>query len=145
MNPVTFNKRTRHLDFKDSQYRFEYTFGSMHCYGSYVISQLNFDIVVTNEVAMRMLTDVSEYYKKKKIVFISNREFGHSVDPKVYKLVNTSTIIGIAIVGKSQEQKIQAATEQSLYNGSFGYFNNIESAIEWAKSFTLDSGSLSAG
>lgn len=133
------------MDLKDSQYQFEYTFGSIHCYGSYVVSQLNLDIVVNNEIAMRMLTDVSDYYKKKKIVFISNREFGHSVDPKVYKLVNSSTIIGIAIVGKSKEQKIQAATEQSLYNGSFGYFNNIDSAIEWAKSFTLDSNTLSAG
>jgi hypothetical protein len=117
----------------------------MFCFGTYVIGQLNLDIVVTNDIAMRMLTDINDYYKKKKIIFISNREFGHSVDPKVYQLVNSKTIIGIAIVGKSQEQKVQATTEQSLYNGPFGYFNHIDSAIEWAKSFTIDSHTLSAG
>lgn len=133
------------MDFKDSLYRFDYAFGSMHCFKNYVISQLNLDTAVTNDVALRMITDVNNYYKKGKIVFISNREFGHFVDPKVYKLVNSSTIIGIAIVGKSQEQKNQAATEQSLYNGSFGYFNHIDSAVEWAKSFTQDSDDTSVG
>lgn len=133
------------MDFKDSQYRYEYDFGYMYCYANYVIGQVHKDIVVTNEIAMRMLTDINDYYKKKKIIFISNREFGHSVDPKVYQLVNSKTLVGIAIVGKSKEQKIQAAQEQSLYNGSFGYFNHIDSAIEWAKSFDLDSNTLSAG
>ena len=107
----------------------------MSCYEHYVIGQLNSDVIVNNEIAMRMLTDINDYYGKEKIVFISNREFGHKVDAKVYQLVNPKTMVGIAIVGTTQEQKMQAATEQSLYAGSFGFFNNMESAIAWATSF----------
>ena len=117
----------------------------MYCYDSYVIGRLNSGIKVDNEIAMRMLTDINDRYGKEKIVFISNREFGHEVDPAVYKLINAKTMIGTAIIGTTKEQRIQAATEQSLYNGSFGYFNNLESAVEWAKSFTKSATDLKTG
>jgi hypothetical protein len=117
----------------------------MYCYDNYVIGHLHSGVIVNNEIAMRMLTDINDYYGKQKIVFISNREFGHEVDAKVYQLVNAKTMVGIAIVGTTQEQKIQAATEQSLYSGSFGFFNNMESAISWADSFTHDEDERHAG
>lgn len=115
----------------------------MYCYENYVIGNLNPEVKVTNAIAIQMLDDINKHFGNGKIVFISNREFGNEVDPKVYKLVNPATMIGIAIVGSTQEQKIQAAIEQSLYGGSFGYFNTLESAVVWAKSFTLDSNLLS--
>ncbi|WP_298950152.1 thymidylate synthase [uncultured Nonlabens sp.] len=123
------------MDFKDYNNVFTYSFGKIYCYNNYVVSHLHTDVVVNNEIATSILRDLKEFYGKDKIVFISNREFGHGVDPKVYKLVNPKMIVGIAIIGTSKEQKMQAASEQSLYNGSFGYFNNVASAIEWASSF----------
>jgi hypothetical protein len=117
----------------------------MYCYDNCVIGHLHSGVIVNNEIAMRMLTDINDYYGKQKIVFISNREFGHEVDAKVYQLVNAKTMVGIAIVGTTQEQKIQAATEQSLYSGSFGFFSNMESAISWADSFTHDEDERHAG
>jgi hypothetical protein len=127
------------------KHKFDYTFGSMSCYDHYVIGLLHSGVIVNNEIAMRMLTDINDYYGKEKIVFISNREFGHDVDAKVYQLVNAKTMIGIAVVGTTLEQKIQAATEQSLYSGSFGFFNNMESAVAWAESFTDNEDERHAG
>jgi len=118
------------------KHKFDYSFGSMTCYEHYVIGLLDSSVIVNNEIAMRMLTDINNYYGKEKIVFISNREFGHDVDAKVYQLVNAKTMVGIAIVGTTLEQKMQAVSEQSLYSGSFSFFNNIESAIAWANSFS---------
>lgn len=132
------------MDFTDHLKKFEYSFGTMYCYEHYVIGNLHPEANVTNDIATQMLADINTHFGNNKIVFISNREFSNAVDPEVYKLVNPTTMIGIAIVGTSQEQKIQAATEQSLYLGSFGYFNTLESAVEWAKSFTLDSNLLIA-
>ncbi len=132
------------MDFTDHLQKFEYPFGTMYCHENYVMGILNPDVTVTKEIAIQMLADIDKHFGNGKIVFISNREFGNEVDPKVYKLVNPATMIGIAIVGTTQEQKTQAATEQSLYGGSFGYFNTLESAVLWAKSFTLDSNLLSA-
>lgn len=126
---------TYKLELKNYNNLFTYSFGKMYCYDNYVVSELHSDIVVNSEIATRILTDINEYYRNNKIVFISNREFGHAVEPLVYKLVNPKVIVGIAIIGTSKEQKLQAANEQSLYNGSFGYFNNIASAVEWASSF----------
>ncbi len=133
MEPIDYNKE------------FNYPFGSMYCYNNYVIGKLNPGVTVDSEIAMRILTDINDCYGKEKIVFISNREFGHQVDPSVYKLVNTKTMVGIAIVGTTHEQRIQAASEQSLYNGSFGYFNNLESAVAWAESFTKNASNLRTG
>ncbi|PPK96273.1 hypothetical protein LY01_00089 [Nonlabens xylanidelens] len=126
------------MDFKDYKNLFNYSFGKIYCYDNYVVGQLHTDVVVNNEIATKILNDINEFYGKNKIVFISNREFGHAVEPKVYKLVDSKMIVGIAIIGTSKEQKMQAASEQSLYSGSFGYFNNVESAVEWASSFVSE-------
>ncbi|WP_124979428.1 SpoIIAA family protein [Nonlabens xiamenensis] len=118
--------------------KFNYDFGQLFCYDHYVIGKLDEDSLVTTTLATQLLSDIRSHYGKNKVVYISNREFGHSVDPKVYKLINPKQMIGIAIVGNSSIQRIQATTEQSLYNGSFGYFNNMESAVLWAKTFVQD-------
>ena len=114
---------------------FEYDFGQLYCFDHYVISKLNHSSLVTLEVANQILGDIKDFYGKNKIVYISNRELTHDVDPAVYHLINSKTIIGIAIVGKEPEQRLQAVSEQLLYKGSFGYFDSIPSAESWAMTF----------
>ncbi|PQJ19096.1 MULTISPECIES: thymidylate synthase [Nonlabens] len=125
--------------------KYEYPNAELLCYDNYVIGKVHEGATVDTELAMRMLTDVNESYKDKKVIFISNRQFGYSVDPKVYKLVNPKKLIGIAIVGHTKEQKIQATIEQTLYSGSFGFFDSLDKAIAWAHSFFPELRNSSAG
>ncbi|MGB5980522.1 MAG: thymidylate synthase [Nonlabens sp.] len=115
---------------------FEYHFGKLYCYENYVIGHLNGDFKkVDTSVAEVLLRDIKKCYGNGKVVYISNREFSHDVDPEVYKLVDPKKLVGIAVVAEGQEQRVQAATEQSMYAGSFGFFDNLDSAVSWAQSF----------
>ena len=82
-----------------------------------------------------MFEDIHEYYRGKKVVYISNRPIFRDIDSSIYKLINPKKLIGIAIVGKGQKLREQASIEQSMYSGSFSFFENMNSAISWAKSF----------
>ena len=107
----------------------------MYCFENYVIADLNKNSVIDTSAAHSMLNDVNNFYGNSKVVFVSNRQFSNDVDPEVYKLVDHKKLVGIAIVGSGQQQRVQAANEQALYSGSFGFFENLESAISWAQSF----------
>lgn len=113
-----------------------YPFGILQCYEHYVIGTLNVDAVVNTAVASTILNDINDFYGRHSIVYISNREFGHEVDMSVYKLVNAKRMIGIAIVSENPGQLTQAAQEQKLYSGSFGFFKDLKSAIAWANLLT---------
>jgi hypothetical protein len=117
---------------------YRYPFGDIYCYDHYVIGKISSGVFVNNEIAKRILTDINKHYGKQKFVFVSNREFENKIDLSVYKLIDAKTMVGIAVVGTTNEQKVQAASEQSIYSGSFSYFNNLESAIAWAESFAKD-------
>lgn len=115
--------------------KFEYDFGNLYCFENYAVGDLKDNATVDTTTAKAILKDIAEYYAGAKMVYISNREFPHDVDPKVYKLVDYKKMVGIAIVAVGEHQKVQAASEQALYKGSFGFFSTLESAISWSQSF----------
>ena len=124
-----------YLKFTGYSHKFEYGFGTVFCFDHYVIGDLLGNAVVNTAIAKTILQDIKDFYGNNRIVYISNRQFSRSVDPVVYKLVDQKKLIGIAIVAEGKQQRSQAASEQALYSGSFGFFSNLESAISWAQSF----------
>lgn len=123
------------MGFTDYIKKQEYPFGVIYYYDNYVIADLNEDAKVNTMVSKQILKDLHEFYKSTKVVYISNRQFLYDIDPSVYKLVNPKKLIGIAIVGNGPELRQRASSEQVLYEGSFSFFDNMDSAISWAKSF----------
>ncbi len=109
-----------------------YHFGSVFYYPAYVIGEINRNLLLDTVAASLILSDITAFYQNKKFVYIANREMGHDVDLQVYKLINPKLMIGIAIVA-SDVVKHQIAQEQKRYDGSFGYFKNMDSAISWAQ------------
>lgn len=117
----------------------KFEFGKLEYYDNYVISSILPNTNVTTSIAKTIITSVKDYFGNKKIVYISNREFGYDVDVSVYKMVNPKRMVAIAIVTSKREEIILAAAkEQEAYKGSFGVFNSIDSAVSWAQSFIED-------
>ncbi|PRP67453.1 thymidylate synthase [Nonlabens agnitus] len=114
----------------------KFDFGQIEFYDNYVISTLLPNTTVTTSIAKAILTSIKDHFGNKKMVYISNREFGHEVDLSVYKMVNPKKMVGIAMVSSQREELVRSVSkEQEVYSGSFGVFNSIESAVSWAKSF----------
>jgi len=111
-------------------------YGAIEFYDSYAIGKIDPKFKVDTKVAKSILHEVKEHFGKRKMVYISDREFGHDVDISVYKLIDYKKMIGIAIVTSNREEAIiKASEEQAAYKGSFGVFNTMDSAISWAQSF----------
>ncbi len=119
---------------QECQLDVKYDFGSLRYFDTYVIGMLNDNVEVNTAVAKEILSDIDTFYQDRSVVYISNRQFHRSVDPSVYKLVDPKMIKGIAIVGYSDSDKLQAMEEQSLYAGRFTYFLKLDDAISWAES-----------
>ncbi|KQC32063.1 hypothetical protein AAU57_01030 [Nonlabens sp. YIK11] len=114
----------------------KFDFGQMEFHDNYVISTILPNTMVTTSIAKTILTSIKDHFGSKKMVYISNREFGHEVDLSVYKMVNPKKMVAIAMVSSQREELVRSVgKEQEVYSGSFGVFNSIDSAVSWAKSF----------
>jgi len=118
-----------------AKHHFQYEFGNLYCYDHYAVSIINDGITVGTKVAKTLLNDLHNYFTSQPFVYIANRVFSHQIDLSVYKLINPKKLIGIAVVSISEQEIERAVEEQSLYNGSFGLFKNVDSAIAWANTF----------
>jgi len=123
------------MELRDYIDKFEYDFGSVYFYENYAVGNFNAQKEFDKTTAKTILNAINTYYVNRKIVYISNRQFVYNVDPTFYKLIDSKKIIGIAVVALGEQQRVQASSEQAAYKGSFGFFNNIDSAISWAESF----------
>lgn len=126
------------MEHENYQEKKTYSFGVVYYYPDYVIGKMNNDTVVNTAVATTILTDINNHYKSKKIVYISNREMSNDTDLAVYDLVDSKKMIGIAVVSTHEAEQKQAAKEQKLYHGSFGFFNKMSSAVAWAELLISD-------
>ena len=107
-------------------------YGVMECYDHYLIFHRSSNRI-TVPAAKEIVKYAERHFGKKKYVFISKRSSASVVDPKAYKAINRSLMIGLAIVSESNAVKQQAYVEQKLYDGSFCYFKTINEAVDWAK------------
>lgn len=114
----------------------KFEFGQLEFHYCYVIGTIDPDVEVNTDVAKVIIGHTKEHYGKRQFVYISDREFGHKVHISAYKLVDPKKMVGIALVSSHKEELIVSASEeQAVYSGSFGVFNNLDSAVSWAQSF----------
>ncbi|MGO4912838.1 hypothetical protein [Leeuwenhoekiella sp. W20_SRS_FM14] len=115
----------------------QYSFAKATYYDAYVRIQFDSDLKeVLLEQAQLLLKDIAAYYGSQKIVIISQRGLETNLDPEILKILNLSKVEGLAIVSPDAEERRKILIkEQSLFEGSFAYFETYEAAREWALTF----------
>lgn len=107
--------------------------GEMKCFETYLVFTLTSD-TLNRQSANEIMHYAHQHFGEKKYVFIANREFASKVDPKAYKAINTSQMVGLAIVSENEDVKQEAIAEQDFFDGSFGFFKTLTEAIDWSMS-----------
>ncbi|PQB05064.1 thymidylate synthase [Aureitalea marina] len=113
-------------------------FGILDFYDTYVTFLVSCERI-TKEIAKEILNHTDEYFEGNPYVFISNRVFSSRVDPAAYSVVDSSKLIGIAIVSESEQTVLEARREEPLYDGQFQVFRNLEKAKVWAEEIMTSS------
>ncbi|MEM0518083.1 MULTISPECIES: hypothetical protein [Aequorivita] len=112
--------------------KYELSTGILECYPFHALFYFKataFNIAEAKELSKALDT----HYRGRKCVVISTREFTKTINPLVYQEVPSKSVVGVAIVSNSENVKNEAIEEQGLFKGSFGYFNCIEEAANWAE------------
>ncbi|WP_028376660.1 hypothetical protein [Leeuwenhoekiella sp. MAR_2009_132] len=115
----------------------QYSFAKATYFDTYVRIEFNSDLKeVLVEQAQLLLKDMAAYYGGQKFVIISQRGLETNLDPEILKILNLSKVEGLAIVSPDAEERRKILIkEQSLFEGSFAYFETYEAAREWALTF----------
>lgn len=114
---------------------FSTDFCSMELYPKYVILTVNEGVEFNLPKATIIRQKLSEIFKDKEFLMISNRKFKHTLPTEVYKKGQLSNMRGLAIVANTKEGREKALEEQKLYGKSFAFFTNLEDAKSWAENY----------
>lgn len=113
----------------------KFDFCEMHIHDNYVVTIMNEGITITPEHNQVLINVVDTYYRNKKFVYITHRLKSYAVDPKIYfETSKIPNLKGFAVVSKDFKAKTNAEVEKLFFNKPFEIFDNLEDAIEWAKS-----------
>lgn len=102
---------------------------------SHAILIMHKDSSITMDTAAEITSYLENYYKGDKFIFITHRIHPHEIDLNVYKGRILKNMIGFAIVSENPEEMKRAMQEQPLWNEAFTFFNKLEEAEDWARSF----------
>lgn len=107
----------------------------MEFYDSYVIIESIGSFVVDSEIAKKTVKTITDHFKGKEFVIISNRKSDYSVSAETYSDRIFKKIKGIAIVSSIPQVKMKAVVEQENFKQSFAFFDNLDNAKNWAENF----------
>ncbi len=101
----------------------------------YAILRVFENIYVDEDKTSVIRDSLKNFYRNKPFVMITDRKYKHKIDPAVYKNRSLKNMIALAVVSQHSDGREKASDEQPLFDDSFAFFNNVESAIDWAESF----------
>jgi len=120
-----------------------YPFGSFFLFDTYVVAEINKDVVFSwDHHAKKVVDELSELYEDngENIVYITNRIHSYSVIPsdwlKFYK--NKHLLKGYGVVSYTKKGTLNVILEKLFMRNKIRSFDNLEDAINWAKSIKND-------
>ena len=111
-----------------------YVFGDVDLYDDFMIVVMRTGVHITPEYNQVLLELVDKYFKDKPFVYLTHRKNRYTVDPAIYfetsKIKNLS---GFGVIAEAPLSGANAAVEKLFLNKPFELFNDLEKAIDWAK------------
>ncbi|WP_299439398.1 hypothetical protein [uncultured Aquimarina sp.] len=110
-------------------------FCTIEFYEKFAVITVNKDVILTLNKANSIRKKLRSYYNGQNFIMITNRKNSHEVSTEVYKQGQLSNMKGLAIVSKEKTERDKAIIEQKLFDKSFAFFESLEEAKSWAKSY----------
>ena len=98
-----------------------------------VYENVTLDIKIASDLRHRM----KNHFGNNDFVLITNRKHRHEIDLDIYRNRRLKNLKGLAVVSNNQAERERAQLEQTLFEHSFAFFENINDAVSWAESFIV--------
>jgi len=110
-------------------------FCNMELYDQFVVLTIHKDVLFTLDKASIIRKKLSDYYKAKDFLMITNRKNNHIISEDIYKQGKLNNMKGLAIVSNEKIERARAVTEQKLFDKSFAFFETLDEAKSWAQAY----------
>lgn len=113
-------------------YYYDLGYAEAFIFDDFLINQIREGVTITTAHNKKLYEVITRHFKKKPVVYISNRIHSYSVDPLTY--IETSKIhnlLAMAIVTDNESFKKSAKFESKFYNKPFAIFDTLSEAITW--------------
>ncbi|MFN4763601.1 hypothetical protein ACKGJN_10790 [Gillisia sp. Q332] len=104
-------------------------------FDNYVIVEAKEDVEVDNKIVERNLKIIFNHFDGKDFILISHRKNRYTVKSGAYNSRLMKKVRALAIVSEDGLMREKAIVEQTHFDQSFAFFDNLEDAIGWAESF----------
>ncbi len=112
----------------------ELEFTILEFHKNFVISRVREGVVFSKKQVQDLVEVCSDFYKRKKFVYISKRVNSYNVDPTIYlNIENVKNLAGIAIVSTKASSISMANFEKTFSKLPFAVFIEMEDALDWVK------------
>lgn len=118
---------------------FNYEFADVFVFEGFIISEIKEGITFSwDNHAKPIVKDVTEFLGTDgtDIVYLSHRIHSYSVQPmdwlKFYR--NEFNLKGYGVIGYNSKSFINSVIESMFFNGKIRRFEDLDTAIDWAKS-----------
>ncbi len=108
-------------------------FSTIKVYDNYILMTANEGVIIQEKHHAFLQKHVIEkHFKNKPFVAIINRINSYSIDPTIYlKTVQTSNLLGFAIVSNDSMQKTLIEVEKLFFKKEFHLFQTMDEALTW--------------
>lgn len=110
----------------------ELEFTILEFHSNYVVSRVRENVVFSKKQVTDLVEVCSDFYKRKKFVYLSLRVNNYNVDPTIYlNISHVKNLAGIGIVSSNSAALKMASFEQKFSKVPFSIFMEMEDAREW--------------
>ena len=110
----------------------ELEFTILEFHSNYVVSRVRENVVFSKKQVTDLVEVCSDFYKRKKFVYLSQRVNNYNVDPTIYlNIGDVMNLAGIGIVSGNSAAIKMANFEQNFSKIPFSIFIEMEDALEW--------------
>ncbi|HSP40155.1 MAG TPA: hypothetical protein VLN46_01900 [Gillisia sp.] len=110
----------------------ELEFTILEFHNNFVVSKVRENVVLSKKQVRDLVDVCSDFYKRKKFVYISKRVNNYNVDPTIYlNIDDVKNLAGIAVVSSNSSAIKMANFEQTFSKVPFSIFMEMEDAGEW--------------
>lgn len=136
-----YAKFKEYIFFHEAFNELNYSFGSYYLFESFVVAEINEEVVYTWEEHGKLIADdISDLYENNgaELIYITNRINAYAVQPsdwiKFYK--SSFKLRGYGIVNYTKSGYFNGVLEKIFANTPFRNFTSLDDAIIWAKQAT---------
>jgi len=115
----------------------ELEFTILEFHSNYVVSKVRENVVFSQRQVRDLVEVCSDFYKRKKFVYLSLRVNNYNVDPTIYlNISDVKNLAGIGIVSSNSAALKMANFEQKFSKVPFSIFLEMDDALDWVAELT---------